>query len=84
MNKRTRVFKLSQDATNEIWSVTMQRNYRTPGDKKRAIELVIRSALEELAGLKSTCDGYEDGVDPVFGKTTTRPQRNPFAGGTVP
>lgn len=40
------VMKLSQDTTNELWSVTLCREYETPGAKKRAIELNIRAAIE--------------------------------------
>lgn len=69
--------KLSQDTTNEIWSVILRRQYDTPGDKKRAIERQIRSALETALKLKSTVDGWEDGMQPITGRPTAQILPNP-------
>ena len=77
--QRDRVFKLAQDTTNELWAVTLRREYATPGEKKRAIEREVRAALENLAGIPSTVDGFPDGVDPILGEDAPRPLPNPYA-----
>lgn len=51
------LLKLSQDTTNELWMVTLRRDYNTPGEKKRAIEREIRAALEYALGYKDTTSG---------------------------
>lgn len=79
-----RICRLSQDATNELWSVTLRREYKTPGEKKRAIERVIRGAIETATGSPSTTSGWsEDDIDgyvPIFGPgNPPRSKENPFA-----
>lgn len=72
------LMKLSQDTTNEIWSITLRREYETPGARKRAIERNIRAALETALGLPSTIDGHEDGVTPIGEATDHIPKPNPY------
>lgn len=71
--------KLSQDATNELWSVVLRRDYETPGAKKRAVERVIRGAIESALGVPSTVDGHEEGIDPLWGQPSPTPKPNPYA-----
>jgi hypothetical protein len=49
--------KLAQDTTNEIWSGTMRREYRTPGERKRAIKQEILSIIRYVNNPKKE---YED------------------------
>lgn len=74
-----RICKLSQDATNELWSVTLRRQYETPGEKKRAVERVIRGALEAALDAPCTVSGHEAEVDvpPIFGYVTDVPRVTP-------
>lgn len=37
--------KIAQDTTNEMWSVTMRKEYATPGDFKRSITVDIIDAM---------------------------------------
>jgi hypothetical protein len=71
--------QLSQDATNEIWSVILRQNFPSPGAKKRAIEREIRCAIETALGIPSTVDGYESGTDPLYEEPAPRPVQNPNA-----
>lgn len=66
--KKAKLLKLSQNATNEIWSSIMRGTFPTPGAKKRAIEHAIRGAMEELTNLPSTVDGSESGYNYMNGK----------------
>jgi len=72
--------KLSQNTTNEIWSVILKTPYSTPGAMKRAIEQEIRGAIETVLGLPSTVDGHEDGMDPLYGELSDTPLSNPYGG----
>lgn len=76
--------KLSQDAANEIWSVILRREYKTPGARKRAIEREIRSALEKALCLPSTTEGFEDGLCAMELNPTSIPKPNPYASGAAP
>jgi len=83
MPRKVDYMKLSQDATNEIWAVTLNRKYRTPGAKKRAIEKEVRGALETALGVPSTTDGWaKDDLDqwaPIFGGEPKVAKENPYA-----
>jgi hypothetical protein len=81
---RDEAFKLSQDATNELWSVVLRREYPNPGARKRAIEHCIRAAVETAANLPSTVDGYEDGCNPLFHEPSPKIVPNPYAGSNSP
>lgn len=76
-NYKNDYMKISQDTTNEIWSVTLRRNYDTPADKKRAIEYEIRSALEKVLNVPSTLDGTESGLN-FYGEDCKKILDNPY------
>lgn len=72
-------FKLSQDTTNEIWSVILRNDYLTPADKKRRIEYEIRAAIERALNVECTVSGTEDGVNPYGGEVGAKIEPNPYA-----
>lgn len=84
MTKRTKVdhMKLSQDATNEIWSVILRAKHRTPGEKKRAIEREIRATLEHALGLPCTVSGTETGFNGL-GEPCAKIAPNPYSNAGV-
>lgn len=78
------ICRLSQDTTNELWSFTLRRAYKTPAEKKRAIERVIRGAIEQALGATDSVSGWnKDTIDefvPLFGRGEPRmAKENPYS-----
>lgn len=79
---RVNYMKLSQDATNEIWSVILRGDYEKPAARKRAIEREIRATLEAALGLPSTVDGNESGFN-IYGEPCPKVKPNPYTTGAA-